>query len=205
MVTWDLPVGEGVGHSHWQSLDSAESWRLRSQPLPGLPLRNLLTLSGELLIVFAQQKSLLFLEASLLSEELLPHSGAQRVGTQDTMFLKKRNEPEPHSLGEMAHQPRKSKFPGQSVASVRLQKKTKPKTAGLLHKLCTLLKYFKDTPMAQHSFFREVFVQGALMPSLEAGAICRYRLGGGVWPATGRSSVWLCGAHLMEVACPGGS
>lgn len=94
---------------------------------------NLLKLSGEQQLVFGQQKPLLSLEASLLSEGLLPHSGAQRAGTHGIMFSNKRNEPEPHSLGEMAHQPRKSKFPRKPLAYVRLQKKKNQnqKTPGL--------------------------------------------------------------------------
>jgi len=80
MVTWDLSVDGGRGHSRWWTVESAESWGLRSRPCPGLPLTNLLKLSGERQLVFGQQKPLLSLEASLLSEGLLPHSGAQRAG-----------------------------------------------------------------------------------------------------------------------------
>lgn len=43
------------------------------------------------------------------------------------------------------------------------------------------------------------------MPSLEAGAICRCRLAGACGLSPGRSSVWVCGAHLIAVACPRGA
>lgn len=128
----DMGPGCGwrVGHGLWSIVEYAESWGLYCIPSHALGSPSeLLKESGEVPFIFGQQKSLLFLEASLMSELLLPHSGAQRAGTQGTMFINQRHEPEPNRPGEMAHWPRKSRLLRKSLAYVDYRK-TKQKTPG---------------------------------------------------------------------------